>query len=341
MCHSAWTVLGTALRFAYRLGLHVENQDQSFSVARRDMLHCTWWCLYWLENKLCAITGRPSIFTIEKQTPRDGPEASVDNTTFGPDIRDRFYDVPESPRKPSSTTVRPQTSVAESSAHFYAAVELSVIMRTILSSLYSPVCIVKSAKEMRESMVYLGQRLDRWEMSLPDRFVFHRSANGTTQHAREAVLLGFQACSARILLTRPCLGAQGEAWERDFDASFARFSGASCVEAAKLMVDLLPDHFNHHFVCDQGPWWCQVYYLMQAVSVFLLRLSYPRITPQEGMGLVQYTRKVSRWLQGLRSPAAVRARTVVNELIEPIANKWSVTGIDLRDEDYLNEGHAR
>ena len=58
---SAWTIIGIALRSAYRLGLRVHNKDPYTLKVEREMLVRTWWSLCSLEQTLITITGRPSI----------------------------------------------------------------------------------------------------------------------------------------------------------------------------------------------------------------------------------------------------------------------------------------
>jgi hypothetical protein len=170
-------------------------------------------------------------------------------------------------------------------------------------------------------MVHLGSHLDNWELSLPKEFNFRRSTNDTTQLSRERLRFGSQACSARILLTGPCLDALGEDWEQCIEASFARRMRNICFEAARMVVDFLPKTPSSGFIYDQGPWWCVAHHLMQAISVFLLGLSYSSIELRDTTMLLQCTRKVGQWLQAMHDPVAQRAWIVVEVLIEAVTNR--------------------
>jgi hypothetical protein len=58
---SAWLLVGTALRYAWAIGLHVGKEDPSAPALGDESLARTWWSLYSLEQTLSTITGRPSM----------------------------------------------------------------------------------------------------------------------------------------------------------------------------------------------------------------------------------------------------------------------------------------
>ncbi|KAH6612982.1 fungal-specific transcription factor domain-containing protein [Boeremia exigua] len=327
----AWTIVGTALRFAYRLGLHVDNNDTTIPEAEQEIMRRTWWSLYSLEQNLCATTGRPSIIVesfcsvplpvpvTEKQAIATGYRMCDDSAS----LVFRTQDRPPNISKLALESVASNTTNTNPGSFFTATVQLYMIIQDILTSLYSANSLVRAAQETQQTMVDLGQRLDQWALSLPKEFNFHELTTENIEFNRERVLIGFQACSARMMLTRPCLGAQGEVWKEGVEASFARRMGDGCIEAAIMIVDFLPDQPSSGFMYGQGPWWCVVHYLMQAVSIFWLGLSYPYVKPHDGMTLVRYTKKVGRCLQAMHDPMAQRAFRVVKNLVESLPSQWS------------------
>jgi hypothetical protein len=60
---------------------------------------------------------------------------------------------------------------------------------------------------------------------------------------------------------------------------------------------------------------------MQAISVFLLGLSYSSIELRDTTMLLQCTRKDGQWLQAMHDPVAQRAWIVVEVLIEAVTNR--------------------
>ena len=108
----------------------------------------------------------------------------------------------------------------------------------------------------------------------------------------------------------------------------------SYIEAARRVVYFLPNKPSLPFIYDQGPWWCIVHHSMQAVSALLLELSYACFKSQNGMILIQCTRKVCRWLQSMHDPMAQRAWHVVENLIPALAKQWPLDVLET-PEQYL------
>lgn len=203
--------------------------------------------------------------------------------------------------------------------------QLSIITQSVLTSLYTASTIIRSAAENQHEMAQLDQRLDQWVLSLPREFTFQDPVNdGNMIFSRERVLLGFQLCGARMLLGRPCLNPRRQAWREGAEATFARRMGNSCIEAAKTVVDFLPDEPNARFIYDQGPWWCIVHHLMQGISVLLLGLSYPASTSQDSMLLMHYVKKSIRWLQVMEDPVAERAYQVATSTFKTVLRRYPV-----------------
>lgn len=231
---------------------------------------------------------------------------------------------------------------ASSKSYFNASIQLSIITQSILISLYSASTMVKSAEENHQEMVQLSQRLDQWIMSLPAEFDFQIPNNrGRISLSRERTLLAFQFYSARMLLGRPCLSARRQSWREDSEASFARRMANGCIEAAKAVVDSIPNDSNTLFIYDQGPWWCIVHHLMQALSVLLLGLSHPSSTTQDSMLLIGYAKRVIRWLQMMQDPVSERAYSVAANSFEIVARRYPVDLSDMWGIESPQERHAQ
>ncbi|UPX15864.1 uncharacterized protein EKO05_0006300 [Ascochyta rabiei] len=332
----AWVIIGAALRFAYTLGFHVRNEDPSATAWKRETLIRTWWSLYSLERTLSIVTGRPSMIVdsccsvplpipVTEEQISDELEAvyrprkgSLSLTSMSQGWSSGMVD-------PPGTPVGLGTMEANSGSYFRAEAQLSIITQTILKSLYSASAMTRSLREHQQEMNQLGQRLDRWVLSLPKEFNFQDPVNKTREaFARERMLLGFQLCGARILVGRPCLVTRKPASRESNEASFGRRMSSSCIEAAKTVVDFLPDEPNAQFIYDQGPWWCIVHHLMQAVSVFLLGLSDIPSTSQDSESLMLYTKKVVWWLQSMHDPVAERAYHVATSSFETVSRRYGI-----------------
>jgi len=173
-------------------------------------------------------------------------------------------------------------------------------------------------------MAQLDHRLEQWLLALPQEFNFQIPVIGTNKFSRERMILGFQLCSARMLLGRLCLNPRRQASREGNEATFARRMGNSSIEAAKTIVDSLPEEPSAQFIYDQGPWWCIVHHMMQAVSVFLLGLSHPASVSQDGVILMHYVKKVIWWLQVMQDPVAGRAYHVAVSTFEIVLRRHNV-----------------
>lgn len=300
------------------------------------MLVRIWWSLYSLERTLSIVTGRPSIIVdsccsvplpipITKEQISDEIEAAYRMRKGS----SSFMSMPQCWSNgivdPARTPVGLGTTEANSGSYFKAAVQLSIITQSILTSLYSASTMVRSAGENQHEMAQLGQRLDQWVLSLPKELDFQSPVNGASMtFSRERMLLRFQLCGARMLLGRPCLNSRRQAWREGDEATFARQMGNSCIDAAKTIVEFLPDEPSAHFIYNQGPWWCIVHYMMQAVSVLLLGLSYPSSRSQDSTLLIHYVRKMIRWLQAMQDPVAERAYHVATSSFESVLRQYPV-----------------
>lgn len=341
---SAWTVIGIALRFAYSLGLHVRNEDPSATAAKRETLVRTWWSLYSLERTLSIVTGRPSIIVdsccsvplpmpVPEETISDDMEAMFrvrKGSTTTPFSTNTYSIASGATIEHPRTPVGLSTADANSGSYFKAVVQLSILTQNILTSLYSAGTMIRPPGEVQQDMAQLNQRLDQWLISLPVEFNFQEPHNGSNdKFIRERLLLGFQLSSARMLLTRPCLSGRRQTWKEGNEAGFARRMANMCVEAAKTIVAFLADEYHPDVLYDHGPWWCLIHHIMQAISVFLLALSYPSSTSQDSVVLVHYLKKAIRWLHIMQDPLAERAQNVALRSFESVARRYSVDLSDL------------
>ncbi|KAF1829453.1 hypothetical protein BDW02DRAFT_509885 [Decorospora gaudefroyi] len=340
----AWTILGVALRSAYALGLHVRNEVPSATAVQRESLVQTWWSLYSLERTLSIITGRPSIVVdscCSVPLPMAVPEEDISeeveaayrihaaNVSMSHSISPTSSVSFNVGANPPLTPVGLGTKGAKSASYFRAVVQLSIISQSILTSLYSAGTMIRSAVEIQQDTALLSQRLDEWVSSLPAEFRLEVPCwDPNNLFARERTLLRFQLCSARILLTRPCLTVRRQPWKEASDASFSRRMADSCIEAAKTIVASLPDE-PCPGLCEEGPWWCIVHHMMQSISVFLLALSYPFSTSEDVTRMVQCVRKIIRWLQVMKGPVAERAHRVALNCFQTVARRYSIDVSDL------------
>ncbi len=61
--HSSWVVLGSAVRIAQSLGMHVRTENESLLWAEQKSR--IWWSLYELDQWYSCSLGRPSAITMD------------------------------------------------------------------------------------------------------------------------------------------------------------------------------------------------------------------------------------------------------------------------------------
>jgi hypothetical protein len=336
--YNAWMLVGTALRYAYAIGLHVGKEDPSTLALGDESLARTWWSLYSLEQTLSTITGRPSM-TIDAVDPIPLPisateeQVTIDRepdcqvyeggSCFVPLHQGQFY----TQSGPHLLVTEPGPMDSDNGCYFKATAELAVITRSILNSLYSAPRTGKSGWETQQNISRLGQLLDRWMLSLPKDVDFRLSVNDDTRFNRKRALIGFQAYSATILLTRPCIGAYEPSREEGSEPSFAERMENKCIEAAQMIVDLLPGEPSSHLVYKKGPWWCIIHHLMQAISVLLLTLSQARIRSQKVLVMVRYIEKAGLHLRALSDPTAQRGWSLIGSLMAPVMRRLDLSDV--------------
>ena len=230
---------------------------------------------------------------------------------------------------------------ANSGSYFRATLQLSVITQHILTSLYSPSTILRAPGYIQQETITLAERLDAWVCSLPIDFNPREQPSPSIQSfARERTILGFQFRSARMLLTRPFLGKQRQSWKDSREGDFAGRMACMCIEAATSVITSLPDTPDPKLIHDQGPWWCIVHHLMQAISVLLLGLSLSSSSAEDNAKMVYQVQKAMRWLQVIRTPVADRAYCIAHNLLRAIdrrdyegsSNLWTAKATDAMAE---------
>jgi hypothetical protein len=215
-----------------------------------------------------------------------------------------------------------QSEEPNSGSYFKAVIMLSIIVQDISSLLYSAATIIRPSEEIQLQVIHLNQRLDQWTSLLPREFNFQISdMQSDTIFVQERKILGFQLCSARMLLTRPYLSGKRQLHQEHEEAGFSNSMGNICIQSAKAVVDLLPDILSARFIYDQGPWWCIVHYMMQAVAVLLLGLSHPFSMSYTKTTIVQCIGKIIQHLQFMQDSIAQRAFKVALELFDTVTRR--------------------
>lgn len=296
------------------------------------------------------MTGRPSVLAEEHCSvplPVSFSEQSLEDVNLVNDLRrssvastasfvshNHLFVGSRSLSDTDSGKTSPPHGVAEANedSYFKAAVQLCIVTQRITESLYTVGTKIRSHNDLHQDIIQLGRRLDDWLMKLPRHLHFQTHPHGSTTSQdpflRERTMLAFQFCSAKILLTRPCLSSftvsAKHAEETAIPVDFTQRMAGVCVETAKTVVGLLPDQPQPHFLYEFGPWWTAVHSLMQALAVLLLALSCSSEAQQHSVVLAGYCLKIVRWLHCLDDPLADRACRVAVHCLGVITHRLSL-----------------
>ncbi|KAF2729595.1 hypothetical protein EJ04DRAFT_446943, partial [Polyplosphaeria fusca] len=313
----AWLLIGISLRFALAVGLHLRNENPSAALQRKEALVRTWWGLHSVETLLSTITGRPSIIsdndcTVPLPGLMPGEEGQVQL---------------EKLIRRSSQTTSPYGNSNRSVAapiigsYLDANVRINLITQKVLTRLYSPSVASESWERVQGTITSLLAELDEWaEVALPDP---SQSGAPPIKSPRHRQSLHFQYNSATILITRPCL-CRLERRLKNQSADTMMFNekrAETCVQAAKRVVDVLPDTVDPAQVYQNGPWWAIVHHMMQAMAVLLLEWSVRGTYTQGDDELPPYATKLIQWLYAMREENAVahKAFDIVLDILKNTA----------------------
>ncbi|KAL9040028.1 MAG: hypothetical protein Q9180_002177 [Flavoplaca navasiana] len=352
----AYAMNGIAVRQALSLGLNLRNQDPDLTDSSKEIRYRVWWAVVTTERTLSVMTGRPASFAashcsaplpipldeasfmlsdgayqssaIDKLRRSSTGESRSTDTSFSTpssiSSRQKSPNNPPTFRSPGSMEA---PNVAPNMGLFFLHIaKLSNLSDDILKQLYRPSVLELAWASVQSIASKCHDRLERWRSSLPAIFDFTRSQQDR-EFARARMCLAFSYYSAMIITKRPflCKMERKIPKESGRAKSIDVANAASCVFAAKAVVDMLPDQPDPVGMYQETPWWNMVHHLMQAVSVLMLELSLGVDKSSNSADqLLLAAEKTVRWLQAMAAEdmAAARAWKLSSELLQKIASRF-------------------
>lgn len=313
-----------AVRSAITLGINMKNTSTYTASVSKEARYRVWWCLYTFEHMLGIMTGRTTcildgVCTTPLPLPFEGDqlqEPLAARLLNDQNLREEYVCcmassyVRQMSGNPSGGTDAKYTdtptdvSWLQSLQPTYALcflyyADLAVICQEIVNRVYSPNCAMTPWAHIENRIGVLKSRIDLWHANLHKSFDFTRKGEEDPSLLRGKLFLAFHYYSARITLGRPCLcrrdahlGSNGNE-----KPSFSHCMAEVTLESASQMLDLIPDHPDAIQLYEYGPWWCVLHYLMQAVTVLLLELSFGSVhVPDREHDILKDAKKGTRWL---------------------------------------------
>ncbi|KAL5401958.1 hypothetical protein PMIN03_011084 [Paraphaeosphaeria minitans] len=342
----AWIVVGIALRYAQALGLHIRNEDRTFSKAQKETLIHIWWGTWCLEGILSVILGRPSLL-VEDYCSVPLPISLTTEQLADPTMADQSHEGYRVTglHRPSSQAGLPISEPSNAASYLKSTVQIVLIAQKAMAQLYSAKVVTRSWKQVQQTISALCSELEAWSASLPYGLDFTRP-DTNADFERERLILNMQYLWCKLLITRPCLCRLDSRIANQTKASdnFNKKTALVCVKAAKVLTDLLPGTVNSVVLYQTGPWWALVHILMQALTVLLLEMSYGTVHLREDSEqIILSTKKLIRWLRAMKAgdQMAERAYTLAFGILMKLAPRIKADISDLLEEDTSSEDDTR
>ncbi|KAF1969363.1 hypothetical protein BU23DRAFT_477342 [Bimuria novae-zelandiae CBS 107.79] len=334
----AWIIVGIALRYAQALGLHLRNEDRTFSTAQKEMLIHMWWGICCLEGILSIIIGRPSLL-VEDYCSVPLPLSLTTERLADPTQADQShegYRVTDLHRR-SSQAGQAISRPSNAASFLKSTVQVVLIAQRAMAQLYSAKVVTRSWKQVQQMISALCNELEVWSASLPYGLDFTRP-DANADFRRERLILNMKYIECKLLITRPCLCRLDSRITNQTKASdnFNKKTALMCVKAAKDLTDILPDLMDSVVLYQTGPWWTLVHSLMQALTVLLLEMSYGTVHLREDSNeVLSSAKKLIRCLRTMKrsDPMAERAYSLAFGILQKLAPRIKADLSDLLSED--------
>ncbi|KZL71544.1 fungal specific transcription factor [Colletotrichum tofieldiae] len=278
--HQTWMIVGSAVRIAQGLGLHLpETSLELSSDSERDLVKRIWHgCL--LMDRMIAIThGRPAMISDQ-----------LASSVVLPSIPDTSNDTGNEVQLDTVSLHRLRYQ-----GFFHKSLELYEVINHAVLAFYSsasplrspvyPIGVGHSSQRPSErpeldlgKALQLDQRLTKWEKSLPS-FLTMAEPETTLDEVfrRQAVILRIRLLHARMLLLRPMLAcfclSQSPETSQAHDGLSSRVvqqCAMVCVEAAQSLISFIVQHQRHDGSLGLLPaWWYRVFYIYTAATVLI------------------------------------------------------------------------
>ncbi|KAJ5982394.1 hypothetical protein N7451_012494 [Penicillium sp. IBT 35674x] len=342
----SWRMIGVAIRSAITMGINLRNNNESVPPLFKETRYRLWWALIILEMILCEMTGRPTCTGVNFcTTPLPVPYPEED---FG-DERIMKLITDQTIRSTAAISVLPassttsldsiitasaqpeanngikvevegasEVSIPNSSLCLLYTVELSLLMRDAVTTLYAPTATQKDWHGIEIALCTLNDDADRWLSRLPVELQFKNLRPGQP-FLRQRIGLAFQFYSTKLVISQSCLRPLADRLsEVEPVVTLCGNMATRCVKMAGLMLDILPDKPDMAHLKDLPPWWVVFHYLMQSIVVLLVELfTRAQTGTPEAVGILKNIGKATGWLEMMssRDRSSKRAWVVCMDLL--------------------------
>jgi hypothetical protein len=210
-----------------------------------------------------------------------------------------------------------------------------MVTQEVLDRVYAIRCLNRSWSYLRDTLAEIQEKVDLWFSTLPRALDFNCVEEDDIAY-NEKMRLAFQYHGARILLGRPCL-CRHKASQPDEKQEFNQAMALSALDSAAQIAQLIPDGQAPVSPHRNGPWWCLLHSVMQAVTIMILEISFGSIhMPKGENSLLHLTKKCVRWLHRTSetSIASRRAWQLCDMALRRLASSMGFQVSDLSSHPY-------
>ncbi|KAK4235173.1 fungal-specific transcription factor domain-containing protein [Achaetomium macrosporum] len=271
--HQTWMVVGTAVRTAQSLGLHLPETSAGIAdPAERELVRRLWHGCVLMDRMVSMTHGRPPIvlhqhasavpLPLSSQSEREG----IDDEQ----IRVSFF---------------------VQSVQLYEIIHLSIIA-FYLTGEAEPSSQGAREKDL-ETLLRLDSALETWEQNLPSHLCFATVEDLKNDICkRQAVILRLRFLQARLLLLRPTMARfcldQPPSKESKSTGSLAsrvvQQVASLCVATAQEVVTVLARFEAHDGTVGLLPaWWYRLYFVYSAATILIVARLRPELAGDNGL----------------------------------------------------------
>ncbi|RKK91840.1 hypothetical protein BFJ68_g16092 [Fusarium oxysporum] len=266
--HQCWMIVGSAVRMAQSLGLHLcRTTAQNEDIRHVEMMRKVWHGCVFMDRVMSMTFGRPSMIANWLYDSVPLP-TMIDEDLLGKQC------LPYTSRPDGATPTI---------AFFIKSVELYSIVNDSLLELY----MRQPQKESEEaehvlSVLQFDDRLVRWFQSVPDGLCYSSGSNENSVLRRQCIVLRARYLHARIVVLRPILTESclkqvradhhsGSApTDQRLSHSLTDQCSIICFDSAHKIINMI--HANLDLETVTGPvpaWWFSVLFVYTAATVLL------------------------------------------------------------------------
>lgn len=346
----AWRISALAARSAVTLGVN-RSLTNKLPARLREARFRLWWCLYTLEQTLGLISGHISSIPKDKHAPPlpipfEEEEFETDSSASAllqdPGVRTKWLQtiMPSSQSWPSdgySKNTQQESSPRDdawlkflepNAGLFYLFYcDLAVIIEEIVNQIHVSSIWIDSEKRIDD----LRSRIEYWKNSLPSSLDFRVDLQSSVSQMRYKLGLAFHYQSARIVLGRHWLCRRDELGPNQ-SQMLNHTMAMMTLDAAKQILDLLPDKPNTVQFYQMFPWWSVLHYISLAAKIILFELSIGCMHVRDSTPhLVRLAKKAICWLHAMstRSPGAERAWRLCDSFYRKVSEQMGYCTNDI------------